>query len=42
MKKKDIITLIFDFDNRKISMINERTNAKHELTVNINNYPFPW
>jgi hypothetical protein len=42
MKKNDIITLIFDCDNLKISMINERSNAKHELTIDINNCPFPW
>jgi len=42
MKKNDIITLILDCDNQKISMINERTNAKHELNVNVNNCPFPW
>jgi hypothetical protein len=42
MKTNDIISLIFDCDNHQISMINDRTKRKHELTVNINNCPFPW
>jgi hypothetical protein len=42
MKTNDIINLIFDCDNQKISMINERTLARHELTININYCPFPW
>ena len=42
MKMNDIIILIFDCDQRKISMINERTNIKHELSVNIDHCPFPW
>ncbi|CAF0748681.1 unnamed protein product [Rotaria sordida] len=42
MKTNDIITLIFDCDNHKIFMINERTNTKYELIVNINHCPFPW
>jgi hypothetical protein len=42
MKMNDTITLIFDCDNRRICIINERTNAKHELAVDINNCPFPW
>jgi len=42
MKTNDIISLIFDCDKRKISMTNERTNAKHELDVNIVQSPFPW
>jgi hypothetical protein len=42
MNKNDIITLIFDCNNREISTINKRTNTKHELTVNIDNSPFPW
>ena len=42
MKTNDVINLIFDCDNRKILMINERTNAKYELTVNIDHCPFPW
>ncbi|UJR16014.1 hypothetical protein I4U23_002929 [Adineta vaga] len=33
---------IFDCDQQKISMINERTNAKYDLFVNINHCPFPW
>jgi hypothetical protein len=37
-----IIELIFDCDNRKISMINERTKMKHELKVNTDSCPFPW
>jgi hypothetical protein len=42
MKTNDVISLIFNCDKRKISMINERTNAKHELDVNIDHCPFPW
>ncbi|CAF3689749.1 unnamed protein product [Adineta steineri] len=42
MNTDDIITLIFDCDNRQISMINERTDVKHELMVDTNNCPFPW
>jgi hypothetical protein len=42
MEKNDIIALIFDCDNQKISMTNERTNATHELPVNVKNCPFPW
>jgi hypothetical protein len=42
MKINDVISLIFDCDRRKISMINERTNAKYELVVNIDHCPFPW
>ena len=42
MNKYDIITLIFDCDNKEISMINERTKAQHDLDVNIEHCPFPW
>jgi len=42
MKMNDIINLIFDCNKRKISMINERTNAKYELDVNIEHCPYPW
>jgi len=42
MKMNDMITLTLDCDNRKISMLNERTKAEHELIVDINNCPFPW
>jgi hypothetical protein len=42
MTKNDIITLTFDCDHRKISIVNERTNMKHELTVDINSCQFPW
>ncbi|CAF3663299.1 unnamed protein product [Adineta steineri] len=42
MKTNDAISLIFDCDQRKISMINERTNAKYDLVVNIDHCPFPW
>jgi hypothetical protein len=42
MKTNDVISLIFDCDNRKIFMINERTNSKYELVVNIDHCPFPW
>jgi hypothetical protein len=42
MKTNDTISLLFDCDNHKISMTNERTNAKYELPVNIDHCPFPW
>jgi hypothetical protein len=42
MKNNDIISLIFDCDNCMIRMINERTKAKYELPVIIDNCPFPW
>ncbi|CAF2912672.1 unnamed protein product [Rotaria sp. Silwood2] len=42
MKTNDMISLIFDCDNHKILMINERTNAKYELIVNTDHCPFPW
>ena len=42
MKTNDIITLMFDCDNKKISMINERTKTTHELTINVNDCSFPW
>jgi hypothetical protein len=42
MKTNDIITLIFNCDASKISMINQRTNGKYELDVNLENCPFPW
>ena len=41
-KTNDKVTLIFDCDNHRICIINERTNAKHELVVDIDNCPFPW
>lgn len=42
MNNHDTITLIFDCVNRRISMINERTQIKHELLVNLDICPFPW
>jgi hypothetical protein len=42
MKMNDTVTLIFDCDHCRICMINERSNVKHELVVNIKNCPFPW
>ncbi|CAF2052126.1 unnamed protein product [Rotaria magnacalcarata] len=42
MKTNDTIILIFDCDNRKISMTNERTTVKFDLVVNLNDCPFPW
>jgi hypothetical protein len=42
MKMNDIIAIIFECDNRKILMINERTKVKYELIVNIDKCPFPW
>ncbi|CAF3102415.1 unnamed protein product [Rotaria socialis] len=42
MKTNDTIILIFDCDNRKISMTNERTAVKFDLVVDLNDCPFPW
>jgi hypothetical protein len=42
MKTNDIISLIFNCDASKISMINQRTNGRYELDVNLENCPFPW
>ena len=42
MKMNDVIDLMFDCDNHKISMFNERTKTRHELAVNVDNCPFPW
>ena len=42
MNANDIMTLIFDCDARKISMINQRTNAGYELDVDLDSCPFPW
>lgn len=42
MKTNDVIYLIFDCKNHKISMVNERTHAKYELVVNLDFCPFPW
>jgi hypothetical protein len=42
MKKGDIISLILDCDSRTVTMVNERTNMKHELLVNVIYCPLPW
>jgi len=42
MKKNDIINLILDCDKQTITIVNERTNKKHEMAVNIDYCPFPW
>jgi hypothetical protein len=42
MKSNDTINLILDCDEHKIFMVNERTHAKYELSVNIEHCPFPW
>jgi len=42
MKNGDIISLIIDCDKSLIMMINERSEVKHEITVNVNNCPLPW
>jgi hypothetical protein len=42
MKNNDVISLFFDCDQCMIMMINERTQAKHELPVITDNCPFPW
>ena len=42
MEKNDLITLVFDCDNRRISIVNQRTNAKHDMTVDTDSCQFPW
>ena len=42
MEKGDVITLIFHCEAKKISMINERTQVKHELDVDLEKCPLPW
>jgi hypothetical protein len=42
LESNDVIGLIFDCDTSQISLINERTKAKHELTVNVQKCPIPW
>jgi hypothetical protein len=42
IKKGDIISLIFNCDEQLITMINERTNMKYELLVNLTYCPLPW
>lgn len=42
IKKNDIISLILDCNNQTITMINERTNKKHDMSVNTLHCPFPW
>lgn len=42
MKNNDIISLFFDCDNCMITMINQRTQAKHELPVITDHCPLPW
>ena len=41
-EKNDLITLIFDCDNRRISIVSQRTNAKHEMAVDTDSCQFPW
>jgi len=42
MKNDDMISLILDYKKYLIMMINERSEVKHEFTVNIDNCPLPW
>ncbi len=42
MKNGDIINLIIDCDKYLIMMINEGSEVKHELAVNVDNCPLPW
>jgi hypothetical protein len=42
MKNGDIISLIIDCDMCLIMMINERSEIKHELIVNVDHCPLPW
>ena len=42
IRKGDIISLILDCDNRTVTMVNVRTNMKHELLVNVIYCPLPW
>ncbi|UJR16013.1 hypothetical protein I4U23_002928 [Adineta vaga] len=41
LKMDDKICLLVDCDNRQLSMVNQRTKAKHELIVDENFCPFP-
>jgi hypothetical protein len=38
----DIVSLTFDCDQRQVELYPERTNKIHELSVDIDNVPFPW
>jgi len=40
--ENDIITLVFDCDNQKISYTNERTEYTHQINIDISKCPFPW
>lgn len=42
LQKNDLISVIFDCNARKISVINQRTNGTYELDVDIEICPFPW
>jgi hypothetical protein len=38
----DEMTLILDCDNRQIQLQHHRTNLSHEVSIDLNNCPFPW
>ncbi|CAF0880900.1 unnamed protein product [Didymodactylos carnosus] len=40
--KNDIIELILNCTERKIQLVNKRTNNRYEINVNIKQCPFPW
>jgi hypothetical protein len=42
MEKNDFMSLVFDCDNRRISIENTRTHAKHALVVDTDSCPLPW
>ena len=38
----DIYTLTLDCDQRRLSLVNESTNERREIEVDIHHAPFPW
>jgi len=38
----DIYTLTLDCDQRRLSLVNEKTNEQREIEVDIHHAPFPW
>ncbi len=42
LQKDDILELLIDCDERKISLINGRTRSSCELDIDLNKCPFPW
>lgn len=42
LKKSDLVSLVLDCDARKVCVINQRTDGKYELDIDIELCPFPW